>query len=121
MGSIEVYDHVQQKWVPYRPDPERMFQHFKDIRDGYAKPDHRGRYIIGEGKSVRMLERKLKETEQKLKEAEEKLKDGLEVQWVSPVAQANDIARSEVSRLQRADPSVRKKRKSDLNWDQLKF
>ena len=121
MGSIEVYDHVQQVWKPYVPDPERMYQHFKDIRDGYVRLDDKGRYISGDGKSVRVLERKLKETEGKLKDAEEKLKDGPEVQWVSPVAQANDIALSEVNILRGSGPSARKKRKADINWDALHY
>jgi hypothetical protein len=69
MGSIEVYDFKQQKWVPYTPDPEKWYQHFKDLSDGYVTPDHKGRYIIGSGNS----RRRLKTLEAKLNEAEEKL------------------------------------------------
>ena len=84
MGSIEVYDVEQQKWVPYVPDPERMYQHFKDIRDGYARPDHLGRYIVGSGRFNRKLDEMNKQTPT--------------VNLVSPIAQAIEIARSEVER-----------------------
>ena len=42
MGSIEVYDAKQEKWVPYVPDYDAWYQHFKDLRDGYIQPDHMG-------------------------------------------------------------------------------
>ena len=83
MGSIEVYDYQQQKWVPYVPDPEAWYQHFKDLRDGYVQPDHKGRYIVGSGAK----HRKLKEMEKRPV-----------VNLVTPVAQANEIAKSEVDR-----------------------
>ena len=59
MGSIEVYDAKQEKWVPYVPDYNAWYQHFKDLRDGYVQPDHMGRYVVGSGKK----HRKLKEIE----------------------------------------------------------
>jgi hypothetical protein len=75
MGSIKVYDHKQQKWVPYIPDPEKWYQHFKDLRNGYVTPDHRGRYLVGNSrKRLGTLEAKLKEAEKKLIETEEKLR-----------------------------------------------
>ncbi len=40
MGSIEVYDYHIQQWVPYVADPEKWYQHFKYLRDGYVRPDH---------------------------------------------------------------------------------
>ena len=40
MGSIEVYDAKQEKWVTYVPDYNAWYQHFKDLRDGYVQPDH---------------------------------------------------------------------------------
>ena len=98
MGSLELYDHVQQKWVPYVPDPERMYQHFKDIRDGYARPDHLGRYFVGTGER----NRKLKEMEQQRPV----------VKMVSPVAQANEIAQSEVNREKQRKNGDGKKRKN---------
>ena len=87
MGSIEVYDYKQQKWVPYVPDPEKWYQHFKDLRDGYVRPDHKGRYIVGSGAINR-----------KLKELEKQQQQQPQVNLVTPVAQATEIARSEVKR-----------------------
>jgi hypothetical protein len=55
MGSIEVYDHKQQKKVPYISDPEKWYQHFKDIRDRYAERDFQGRYIVGSGAKHRRM------------------------------------------------------------------
>ena len=66
MGSIEVYDAKQEKWVPYVPDYNAWYQHFKDLRDGYVLPDHMGRYVVGSG----MKYRKLKEIETREKEVE---------------------------------------------------
>lgn len=47
MGSREVYDYKLQKWVPYVSDPEKWYQHFLAMRDGYVKPNQRGHYIVG--------------------------------------------------------------------------
>ena len=127
MGSIEVYDYQQQKWVPYIGDPEQWYQHFKDLRDGYVTPDNRGRYIVGSGNSqkrVQMLETKLKEAKQKLKETENKLEYAQRhvVNMVSPVAQANEIAQSEVQRLQdKHSHPPHKKRKTDIDWKEFNF
>ena len=98
MGSIEVYDYQQQKWVPYVPDPEAWYQHFKDVRDGYVQPDHKGRYIVGSGAKHR-----------KLKEMEERPL----VNLVTPVAQANEIAKSEVDREKQRKKAGGKKRKNE--------
>ena len=70
MGSIEVYDLKQEKWVPFVPDPDEWYQHFKDLRDGYVQPDHMGPYIMGSGKKFR----RLKEMEGRLEEIEEREK-----------------------------------------------
>lgn len=122
MGSIEVYDYQQQRWVPYVADPEAWYQHFKDLRDGSVRPDGRGRYVVGSGSSqkrVQMLEAKLKEANQKLKDTEEKLKHAQHpvVNLVSPVAQANEIAQSEVQRSREQHAPRPKKRKIDIDWD----
>ena len=57
MGSIEVYDAKQEKCVPYVPDYNAWYQHFKDLRDGYVQPDHKGRYVVGSGKKYRKLKK----------------------------------------------------------------
>ena len=66
MVSIEVYDAKQEKWVPYVPDYNAWYQHFKDLRDGYVQPNHMGRYGLGSGKKYI----KLKEIETRGKEME---------------------------------------------------
>ncbi len=45
MGSIEIFDFKEKKWVPYVPDYDKWLHHFRDIRDGYAKRDREGRYV----------------------------------------------------------------------------
>ena len=82
MGSIEVYDVKLHKWVPYIPDYDKWYQHFKDLSDGYVQPDHLGRYVVGVGER----NRKLKETERPV------------VKLVTPVAQAVEMAKSEIER-----------------------
>ena len=119
MGSIEVYDYQQQRWVPYVADPEKWYQHFKDLRDGYVQPDNRGRYVVGSGESkkrVQILEAKLKEANRALKDMEEKLKHAQQpvVKMVTPVAQVNEIAQSEVQRSR--EQYLPKKRKADIVW-----
>lgn len=128
MGSIEVYDYKQQKWVPYVPDYDKWYQHFKDLSEGFVRPDFKGRYIVGSGNSRRRLETleaKLKETEDKLKETEEKLQNAQRpvVNMVSPVVQATEIAKSEVKRLRGSNiqAPARKKRKTDFDWDHLTY
>lgn len=103
MGSIEVYDYKLQKWVPYVSDPDKWYQHFKDLRDGYVQPDHMGRYIVGSGAKFR----KLTEMKETLKQ-----KRVPKVELVTPVAQAIEMAKSEVKReKQRKKETGYKKRK----------
>ena len=47
MGSIEIYDATQRKWVHNVPDFKKWEQHFVDISEGRVRPDHKGRYIVG--------------------------------------------------------------------------
>ena len=77
MGTPEVYDYEQQKWVPYVSDPDKWYQHLLDMRDGLVEPDHRCH----------------KEMEAKQIENQRPV-----VNLVSPVAQATEMARSEVKR-----------------------
>ena len=92
MGSIEVYDAKQRKWVPYVPDYEKWRQHFHDIQEGYAKPDHMGRYVVGSGRRNRKL--KEMEAQQRQKEIEMLEAQRPVVKLVSPVAQAVEMVKS---------------------------
>ena len=89
MGTREVYDYEQQKWVPYVSDPDKWYQHLLDMRDGLVEPDYLGRYNVGSGEK----HRRLKEMEAKQIENKRPV-----VNLVSPVAQATEMARSEVKR-----------------------
>ena len=89
MGTREVYDYEQQKWVPYVSDPDKWYQHSLDIRDGLVEPNYLGRYIVGSGEK----HRRLKEMEAKQIEKQRQV-----VNLVSPVAQATEMARSEIKR-----------------------
>ena len=83
MGSVEVYDYKRREWIPYVADSEKWYQHLKDLRDGHVRPDYMGRYIVGSGAK----QRRMTETEHKPV-----------VQLVTPVAQAVEIAKSELTR-----------------------
>ena len=87
MGTREVYDYQQQKWVPYVSDPDKWYQHLLDVRGGYAERDSQGRYVMGSGQKYR----ELKEMKQKEKPV---------VNLVTPVAQALERAKSEPKRKQ---------------------
>ena len=89
MGTLEVYDYEQQKWVPYVSDPDKWYQHLLDMGDGLVEPDYLGRYIVGGGEK----HRRLKETEAKHIEKQRPV-----VNLVSPIAQATEMARSEIKR-----------------------
>ena len=89
MGTREVYDYKQQKWVPYVSDPDKWYQHLLDICNGLVEPDYLGCYIVGSGEKHRCL----KEMEAKQIEKQRSV-----VNLVSPVAQATEMARSEIKR-----------------------
>ncbi len=71
-----------------------MLHHFRDIRDGYAKRDRNGRYVVGSGSRFR-----------KLKEAVERPV----LKMVTPVAQAVEMAKSEEKRERKKDTSQKRK------------
>jgi hypothetical protein len=52
MGSLEVYNHKDRKWVLYVPDIKKWEQYFVDVSTELVFPDHKGRYIIGNGINV---------------------------------------------------------------------
>ena len=97
MGSVEVYDYKQQKWVPFVPDYDKWYQHLKDLRDGYVQPDHMGRYVVGSGAKNRKFR-------------EEKENDVPVVNLVTPVAQAIEMAPSEVDRERKKEGGQKRKK-----------
>ena len=87
MGTREVYDYQQQKWVPYVSDPDKWYQHLLDVRDGYVLRDSQGCYVMGSGQKYRELN--------EMRQKEKPL-----VNLVTPVAQALEMAKSELKRKQ---------------------
>ena len=139
MGSVEVYDAKQEKWVPYVPDYDAWYQHFKDLRDGYVQLDHMGRYVVGSGKKYRKLkeiERREKEMEAREKQlaAREKQLEAREqksptLKQITPVAQAIEIAKSEIELKRKENDSQsitggnlqRKKCKATVDWNSFRY
>ena len=139
MGSIEVYNAKQEKWVPYMPDYNAWYQHFKDLRDGYVQPNHMGRYVMGSGKKHRKLkeiETREKEMEacEKQLEAREKQIEAQEqksptLKQITPLAQAIEIAKSEIEGNRKENDSQsktggnlqRKKCKATVDWNTFRY
>ena len=139
MGSIKVYDAKQEKWVPYVPDYNAWYQHFKDLRDGYVQPDHMGRYVVGSGKKYRKLkeietrerevEAREKQTEAREKQIEAREQKSPTLKQITPVAQALEIAKSEIERKRKENDSQgitggnqqRKKRKATVDWNSVRY
>ena len=108
MGSIEVNDTKQEKWVPYVPDYDEWYQYFKDMRS-QVQPDLKGRYVVGSGKKYR----KIKEMEARGKEIEMREQQRPILKQITPVAQAIEIVKSEIERDSKKEGgSKRKKAKS---------
>ena len=115
MGSIKVYDAKQEKWVPYIPDYNAWYQHFKDFRDGYVQPDHMGRYVVGSGKKnrklkeietqVKEMEAPEKQLEARVKQIETREQKSSTLKQITPVAQAIEIAISEIERKRKENDS----------------
>ena len=118
MGSIEVYEAKQEKWVPYVPDYNAWYQHFKDLRDGYVQPDHMGRYVVGSGRKYRKLkemearEREVEASEKQIetreKQIEAREQKSPTLKQITPTAQALEIAKSEIERKRKENDSQSK-------------
>ena len=101
MGTRLVYDYQQQKWIPYVSDPDKWYQHLLDVRDGYAERDSHGHYIVGSGRKYRELK--------EMKSLESKMETQRPVfNLVSPVAQATEMAKSEIKRDRKKDGKRKK-------------
>ena len=108
MGTRLIYDYQQQKWIPYVSDPEKWFQHLLDVRDGYAERDSQGHYIVGSGRKYR----ELKEMRQKGKHV---------VNLVTPVAQALEMAKSELKRKGEDSITDRGRKTATWDWNSLRY
>ncbi len=95
MGSIEIFDFKEKKWIPYVPNYDKWLHHFRDIRDGYTKRDLKGHYVVGGGSKFRQLKESVKQPI---------------VKMVTPVAQAVEMAESEQRRERKKDTSQSSKK-----------
>ena len=96
MGSIEVYDYQQMKWVPYIPQPDKADRYYKHTTDKIEKEWQ---------KSDSLTAQQLRETTEKLRAAEEQLKRMDE--RTPEVKQVTDVAEA----IKRAEDDVRRERK----------
>ena len=83
-------------------DPEFWYQHSLDVIDGYAKRDSQGRYIFGSGPKYR----EMKEMRQKEKPT---------VNLVTPVAQAIEMAKSDLK--QKREDSIKGEERKTATMD----
>ena len=107
MDTREVYDCQQQKWIPYASDPDKWYQHLLDVRDGYPERDSQGRYMVGSGRKYR----EMKEMRQKEKPV---------VNLVTPVAQALEMAKSELKRKREDSLTGRGRKTATMDWNSLR-
>ena len=108
MGTREVYDYQQQKWIPYISDPDKWYQHLLDVRDGHTECDSQGRYMVGSGGKYR----ELKEMRQKQKPL---------VNLVTPVAQALKIAKLELKQKREDSITGRGRKTATMDWNSLRY
>ena len=92
MGTREVYDIKLQKSVPYVSDPDKWYQYLLDLREGNVEPHNQDRYIVDGG----WKQGQLKDMEALQKEMHENQRPV--VNLVTPVAQATEMAKSEIKR-----------------------
>ena len=94
MGSIEKFDFKQLKWVPYHSTPEDVEEYFRKMDARREEQEHGPRYRM---KKLRDMEEKLINMEKQLEEAKAKINRKTPiVTQVTPVAQAIEIAKSQV-------------------------
>ena len=98
MGTRLVYDYQQQKLIPYVSDPDKWYQHLLDVRER----DSQGHYIVGSGRKYR----ELKEMRQK---------ENPVVNLVTLVAQALEMAKSELKR--KVEDSITDGGRKTATWD----
>ena len=92
MGTREVYDIKLQKWVPYVSDPDKWYQYLLNLREGNVEPHNQDCYIVDSGGKHEQL----KDMDTQQKEMHEDQRPV--VNLVTPVAQATEMAKSEIKR-----------------------
>ena len=79
-----------------------------DVRDGYAERDSQGRYMVGSGRKYR----ELKEMRQKEKPV---------VSLVTPVAQALEMAKSELKRKREDSITGGGREQATMDWNSFRY
>ena len=115
MGSIEVYDYDQMKRVPYVSTPEDAERTYQKIKSRIEEKTYEPGYMT---RKLQDTEDKLKDTERKLEIAEAKLKRAPRVNLVTPVAQAIEIAESEVKRATKRSGDYSE---GTVDWSKMKY
>ena len=114
MGTRLIYDYQQQKWILFVLDPDKWYQHLLDVRDGYAERDSQGHYIVGSG-------RKFRESKE-MKSLESKMETQRPVfNVVSPVAQATEMAKSELKRKGEDSITAGGRKTATSDWNSLRY
>ena len=129
----------KKKWVPYVPDYNAWYEHFKDLRDGYVQPHHMGRYVVGSGKKYRNLkeietrEKEMEACEKRLEAREKQIKTGEQksptLKQITTVARAIEIGKSEIELKRKENDSQsitggnlqRKKCKATVDWNSFRY
>ena len=117
MGSIEVYDYQQMKWVPYLAPPDQSERYYQRLQTQNEQTPEPG-YVM---RKLQDTEKELKATIRKLDEAEAKLKRGPTVKLVTPVAQSIEMAKSEVKHAEKQTENVQAKGYPTTDWTKLKY
>ena len=110
MGSLEVYDYKLQKWVPYvSPSVEEWERRF-DRLNGID------RNSTALSKRLTDTEEKLEDAERQLEETKKQLKRKLPTfTHITPVAQAIQMAKSEIERKRIVDGRKDRRKSTDLS------
>ena len=88
--------------------PDKWYQHLLDVRDGYAERDRQGRYIVSSGRKYR----ELKEMRQNEKPV---------VNLVTPVAQALEMAKSELKRKRENSIMGGGRKTATMDWNSWRY
>jgi hypothetical protein len=84
---MEVYDAKLVKGVPYVSDYEKLIQHFKETSEERKSPNHMGRYIVGTRSKSR-------------NSTTPSVPPPVKVNLVTPVSQADEMAKSQLKQKQ---------------------
>ena len=121
MGSIEVYDYKQQKWVPHISRPGDAERHYQRMKERIDRQNHLRDPIEGMAKQLKDTEDELKKVEEKIKVMEQQRP---QVTQVTPVAQAMEIAKSQLAHGETTSQktyTTNSTKKPPTDWSMIKY